>query len=141
MRALYVAFFSSEVKERGGTRGEKKEGERKTQLSRSSRTSVRQKGKEKERGDEVRNRKKERERESTKGNAREEWAEILTRPIGHSSNDDDNDGNDNQRPTSMSDVFRCTNGDDERCRAAIKLIPPANWYRQFLSLGVPTTAR
>lgn len=51
-------------------------------------------------------------------------------------NDDDN-----QRPASMSDAPRRSNSDDERYHATIKLIPPANWYLQFLSLGVPTTTR
>lgn len=57
----------------------------------------------------------------------------LKRPIGYSSNDDDNDGDDNQP---MSDAFHRSNSDDERCRGAIKLIPLANWYLQFLSLTV-----
>lgn len=78
------------------------------------------------------------EKENGSGEMREEQAGGMKRPIGYSSNDDDNDGDDNQP---MSDAFRRSNSDDERCRAAIKLIPPANWYLQFLSLAVPTIAR
>lgn len=50
-------------------------------------------------------------------------------PIGYSSNDNDNNGGNNQRPTCASCAVRCSIDDDVRYReGAIKVIPPANWY-------------